>query len=197
MEFVDLEICSYDSILNRKNIELIGYEISKDDLEKNKNHKFIFDKYSRLTLEKIHHNKKIAKFLIKPTTAIIENHIIKWFTNDEENHIKLVINYITKKRNKISKIENIKYVIENNKIKLTWTNPENEDFVGAYVVRNRFHIPMNILDGDKIYAGRDSYTIDEFGNNSISKYYSIFAYNNVPIYSDISYIYYDSSNIIQ
>ena len=55
---------------------------------------------------------------------------------------------------------------------------------GVYVVRNRFHIPKNHLDGDKIYAGRDNYTYDDFGNKDIAKYYSVFAYDNVPNYSE-------------
>ena len=60
---------------------------------------------------------------------------------------------------------------------------EDDDFIGVYVVRNRFHTPSNHLDGDKIYAGSDNYTFDDFGNPKISKYYAVFTYDNVPNYS--------------
>lgn len=64
-----------------------------------------------------------------------------------------------------------------------WNIPEDEDFVGTYVVRNRFHPPTNHLDGDKIYAGRDNYTFDDFGSTAMDKYFALFTYDNVPNYS--------------
>ena len=86
--------------------------------------------------------------------------------------------------------QNLKYFIKNGKINLTWDNPSCDDFKGVYVVRNRFHKPKNHLDGDKIYAGRDSYTYDDFGNVSIDKYYAVFTYDNVPNYSKGVSIFY-------
>jgi hypothetical protein len=83
----------------------------------------------------------------------------------------------------LASIENLQYTIENNKVKLTWNNSKEEDLVGVYVVRNRFHPPKNQFDGDKIYAGKDNYTYDDFGSTNISKYYAVFAYDNVPNYS--------------
>ena len=63
-------------------------------------------------------------------------------------------------------------------------NPKDKDFVGAFVVRNRFHPPKNPYDGVKLYAGKDEYAYDKFGNIKIPKYYAIFTYDNVPNYSN-------------
>ena len=77
-------------------------------------------------------------------------------------------------------------------MKLTWDNPTSDDFKGVYVVRNRFHKPKNHLDGDKIYAGTDNYTYDDFGSTNIDKYYAVFTYDNVPNYSEPTIIKYES-----
>jgi hypothetical protein len=81
---------------------------------------------------------------------------------------------------------------EENRIKLSWKNPDDEDFVGVYVVRNRFHPPSNPYDGDKLYAGKDNYTYDNFGSLNISKYFAVFAYDNVPNYSEPLYTFYEA-----
>ena len=184
VEFVDVEEATYDAIQTRDRIEFIGYEVSRFDLQKNKTHKFLFDHYSRLALENVHREKKIAKFLIRPTSSDIKNHIVNWYSKESNNSVKLVVNYIKRRKKPIESISNLKISLENDKVKLTWTNPTSEDFGGAYVVRNRFHIPTNHLDGDKIYGGRDNYTYDDFGNKNIGKYYFVFAYDNVPNYSE-------------
>ncbi|WP_246033144.1 hypothetical protein [Shewanella canadensis] len=75
-------------------------------------------------------------------------------------------------------------------VKLSWTNPQSDDFVGSFVVRNRFHPPKSPLDGVKLYAGRDEYTFDNFGNANIAKYYSVFSYDNVPNYSPSAGLHY-------
>jgi len=190
VEFVDIEEATYDAIQTRDRIEFIGYEVSRLDLQKNKNHKFLFDHYSRLALENVHRDKKIAKFVIRPTSSDIKNHIVNWYSKESNNSVKLVVNYIKRRKKPIESISNLKIFVENDKVKLTWTNPDSEDFGGAYVVRNRFHIPTNHLDGDKIYGGRDNYTYDDFGNKNIGKYYSVFAYDNVPNYSQPLYVGY-------
>jgi len=184
VEFVDVEDSTYESIQNRDRIEFIGYEVSRADLQKNKTHKFIFDHYSRLALEDVHRDNKIAKFVIRPTYSDIKNHLVNWYGKESNNSVKLVVNYIKRRKKSVDSISNLGLSIENDKIKLTWTNPDCSDFRGVYVVRNRFHIPKNHLDGDKIYAGQDNYTYDDFGNKEIAKYYSVFAYDNVPNYSE-------------
>jgi len=188
VEFVDIDDSSCEAIQKRDRIEFIGYEVSRSDLQKNKTHKFIFDHYSKLALENVHKENDIAKFIIRPTYSDIKNHIVEWFGKDTKNSVKLIINYIKRRREPIESVSNLKSVVENDKVKLVWTNPTTEDFVGVYVVRNRFHIPKNHLDGDKIYAGKDNYTIDDFGNKNIEKYYAVFTYDNVPNYSQPVYV---------
>ncbi len=184
VEFVDIDGTEYNTIKNRDRIEFIGYEVSRADLQKNKTHKFIFDYYSRLALENIHKNAKNAKFIIKPTSSDIKNHIVNWYGKDNKNSVKLVVKYIKRRKEPVEQISNLKVSTNNNKVKLTWNNPIDDDFKGIYVVRNRFHPPKNHLDGDKIYAGSDNYTYDDFGSIQISKYYGIFTYDNVPNYSE-------------
>ena len=190
IEFVDIENYTCEAIKTRDRIEYIGYEISHADLKKKKTYKFIFDMYSRLELENIHQKNKIAKFIINPTSSDIKNHIVEWYGKDSENTVKLIINYIKRRREPIESISNLTLSIENNKIKLNWNNPTTKDFRGVYVVRNRFHIPRNHLDGDKLYAGKDNYTYDSFGNIDIGKYYSVFTYDNVPNYSEPLFVEY-------
>jgi hypothetical protein len=46
---------------------------------------------------------------------------------------------------------------------------------------DKFHTSQN---GQKLYAGADEYTLDDFGATDINKYYAIFTYDNVPNYSE-------------
>ena len=183
IEFVDIDNTDYDAIKNRDRIEFIGYEVSRSDLQKNKTHKFMFDYYSCLALENVHKSNKNAKFIIKPTSSDIKNHIVSWYGKDESNSVKLVVSYIKRRKEPVETVTNLVLTTENNKVKLSWENPTCDDFGGVYVVRNRFHPPKNHLDGDKLYAGKDSYTYDDFGNIKIAKYYAAFTYDDVPNYS--------------
>ena len=191
IEFVDVEDISYEAIQNRDRIEFIGYEVSRADLQKKKTHKFIFDYYSILALENVHKDNKNAKFVIKPTSSDIKNHTVDWHGQDSKNCVKLVVKYINRRKVAVEKISNFNLTKEKGQIKLTWDNPDCEDFKGVFVVRNRFHKPKNHLDGDKIYAGGDNYTYDDFGSTSIEKYYGIFTYDNVPNYSEPTIIKYE------
>jgi len=190
IEFVDIEQTSYEAIKDRERIEFIGYEVSRADLQKNKTHNFLFDQYSMLALQDLHQQNKNAKFIIKPTDSNIKNHLVNWYGTNDKNSVKLIINYINRRKTPVSNVSDIQLNIENGKIKLSWKNPACDDFVGVYVVRNRFHKPKNHLDGDKIYAGNDNYTYDSFGSLDITKYYGIFTYDNVPNYSDVKIIQY-------
>jgi hypothetical protein len=184
VEFVDVDDITYESIQNRDRIEFIGYEVSRSDLQKNKTHKFIFDQFSRLALEDVHKHNQNANFIIKPTSSDITNHIVDWHAIGSKNNVKLVVKYINRRKVPVDSVKNLKLTTEKNQVKLTWNNPKDKDFVGSFVVRNRFHPPANHLDGDKIYAGPDGYTYDDFGSTLISKYYGVFTYDNVPNYSE-------------
>jgi predicted deacylase len=192
VEFIDVDDISYESIQNRDRIEFIGYEVSRADLQKKKTHKFIFDSYSKLALENRHKESKNASFVIKPTSSDIKNHIVNWHSKSSNNNVKLYVKYINRIRESVEKITNLSLAIDKKLVKLTWQNPDDENFKGVYVVRNRFHKPKNHLDGDKIYAGRDNYTYDDFGNININKYYAVFTYDTVPNYSDPVVIEYKS-----
>jgi hypothetical protein len=195
MEFVDIDSTDYENIRSRERIEFIGYDVSRADLNKRSEHNFIFDSFSKTALESMHKNNNNAKFVIKPTSAISKNHLIQWYGNNPNDGVELIIEYINRRKYAIEDVENVNLSIENNRVKITWKNPTNKDFNGAYVVRNRFHKPKNPYDGDKIYAGKDEYTYDDFGNTNIEKYYAIFTYDDVPNYSNGIVVKHEVENI--
>jgi hypothetical protein len=186
VEFVDIDELKHSDIKKRERIEFIGYEVNHADLKEQKKHYFIFDSFSRLSLEQRHQESAQARFIIKPTSSITKDHLVKWGKD-----ASLTVEYIHRRRNPIAKPKNLKIVYENGKIKLTWENPVDKDFVGVYVVRNRFHPPSNPYDGDKLYAGKDNYTLDDFGSPKISKHFAVFSYDSVPNYSEPLLGYYE------
>ena len=189
IEFVDnIKECSYENIKNRERIEFIGYEVTSPELRTSKRHYFIFDSLSKKELEKKIQESKNAHFIIKPTSSMEKNSMIEW-VSEGKNIPKLVIKYIHKPKSVKQMCKNFKATIQNGKVRLSWDVDEEKNFVGTYVVRNRFHPPMNPFDGDKIYAGKDRFTIDKFGDKDISKYYGIFTYDTVPNYSEPLILY--------
>lgn len=56
--------------------------------------------------------------------------------------------------------------------------------VGIKVIKNPYRKPLSSHDGQKIYAGKDNYTYDEFGAKDKNKYFAIFTYDDVPNYSE-------------
>ncbi len=190
IEFIDSKDISYDHIKKRKSIEFIGYEIGQDDLKKRTKHHFIFDNYSTNELQNYHKANKPVSFLINSTVASEgKSHLINWHSQSSEKVAKLVIKYIKKRQTPPKKVTNLKYTIEKGMVKLTWDYPKDEeDLVGAFVVRHRFHPPSNPYDGVKLYAGKDNYTYDNFGSTNISKYYAVFTYDSVPNYSEAKVI---------
>ncbi|NOX16376.1 MAG: fibronectin type III domain-containing protein, partial [Epsilonproteobacteria bacterium] len=183
LELLDVneKISNYTDIKNRERAEYIGYEVQDKDLSKRKTHYFMFDTLSELLLEKFHEENNQLEIIINATTSFssVKGRIVRWSENP-----KLVIEYIEKRKNPLQKIEDLSYSIENGVIKLKWENPKDKDFVGAYIVRNSFHPPKNFMDGVKIYGGKDDYTYDRFGSLDRDKYYSVFAYDNVPNFSE-------------
>ncbi len=183
LELLDMDenISGYEDVKNRERAEYIGYELQDKDLSKKKKHYFMFDTLSELLLEQFHKQKKKLEIIINATTSLssVKGRIVRW-----SERPKLVIEYIQKRKFPLQKVENLHYTIENGAIKLTWKNPKDKDFVGAYVVRNSFHPPKNFLDGVKIYGGKDEYTFDRFGSLDRDKFYSVFTYDNVPNYSE-------------
>jgi carboxypeptidase T len=192
IELAELKDLDYVSVKNRQKIEFIGYEISNTQLKKSPQHHLIFDSYCRQDLERLHSEGKPVYFIIRPTAISQERDaIIDWSCNDKNNKPSLMINYVTRRKNAVSSPTNLSITIENSLVKLSWDNPEDKDFIGCYVVRNCFHPPMSPFDGVKLYAGKDQYTYDKYGNANITKYYSVFSYDVVPNYSKPASICYN------
>jgi hypothetical protein len=87
---------TYENIERRTDKNFIGFNIGTSDLTSNKNHFFIFDKYSITNLEKIHQNNNIIKFIIKSTLGTNKSHLMKCFSGNEKNSVQLVIEHIKK-----------------------------------------------------------------------------------------------------
>ena len=190
VEFIDLEEFRYADIKERERIEFIGYEVSSSELGVKKKHHFIFDHYSKLALEEKQRKGEEAKFIIKPTSTLTRNHIINW-AFEGEKAAKLMIKYIKRRKLPLPSPVNIQTSVENKLIKITWDKVLEDDLVGYYVVRNRWHEPKNPFDGVKLYAGSDNYTFDNFGATNLEKYFAVFTYDNVPNFSQPSIVKYE------
>ncbi|MDF1688913.1 MAG: M14 family metallopeptidase [Cycloclasticus sp.] len=195
VEFIDMKAISYSDVRKRKNIEYVGYEATTQDLISKQKQYFIFDHYSKLTLEEKHQSNETAAFVIRATSES-ESYakLINWHEAGHKNEVKLIIKYIKRRKKPTSPVTHLKTTNENGLVKLTWVNPQTEAFVGTYIVRNRFRPPRSPYDGVKLYAGADNYTYDSFGSNKISKYYAAFSYDDVPNYSEPQVIYYGTDD---
>ena len=194
VEFIDLEEFSYQDIKDRERIEFIGYEVSSEELGSKKKHHFIFDHYSKLALEDKQRAGDEAKFIIRPTSVLSRDHVISW-ANEGKKAAKLKVKYIKRRKQPLPSPVNVKTTIENKLIKITWDKVADDDLVGYYVVRNRWHTPKSPFDGVKLYAGLDNYTFDNYGSTKIDKYFSVFTYDNVPNFSQPSSVEYKTKDI--
>ncbi len=192
VEFVDTQSHSYEDIKNRERIEFIGYELSLADLKNKSIHHLLFDSFSLLELENFHKDDKPASFIVKATTvSSSKEHAVNWYSKGDKQEVKLIVKYIKRSKFAPAPCMNLKTSIEKGMVKLTWENPSDENFTGAYVVRNRFHKPTNPHDGVKLYAGNDNYTYDNFGSSKIDKYYAVFSYDDVPNFSEPEVAFYE------
>ncbi len=193
IEFIDIDNHTYEDIKVRERIEFIGYEVSKADLIKHDTHHFLFDSFSKIELEEAHKNDKPVSFIVKATSSSSDkNHLINWHKKDSEHEVKLIIQYIKRRKYGVSKATNLKTTKDNGIVKISWDNPKDEAQVGSFVVRNRFHPPKNPYDGVKLYAGSDNYTLDNYGSAKVDKYYGVFTYDDVPNYSEGAIVEYKS-----
>ncbi|MDN3556519.1 M14 family zinc carboxypeptidase [Halomonas maura] len=197
IELAELRDLDLSSVKGRQKIEYIGYEVSNEMLKKDKLHHFAFDRLCKSELERFHAEDKSFYFIVRATRSSYEKSaLIDWHDQGDEKRARLVLNYITRRRQPLATPGNFTSVIEDGMVKLTWENPEHKDFVGCYVVRNRFHPPRSPFDGVKLYGGKDEYTYDNFGNPNIPKYYSVFSYDNVPNYSTPACLYFSSEEVV-
>ena len=186
LEFVDENIdTDYDSITNRDIIQNIGYDVSANELKNNQTQYFPFDSYAEITLNQKLKEKADISFVLKPTSSkkSIKNKKVSWEISNKALSPKLIIEHIPKRRFPLPQVKNVKLGSENGKIKLSWDNPNHGDFKGVKVIKNPFREPYSTHDGQKLYAGVDNYTFDDFGAKDIDKYYAIFTYDEVPNYS--------------
>ncbi|ALM89710.1 MULTISPECIES: M14 family metallopeptidase [Alteromonas] len=197
IELAGLEDLDYQSVKNREKKEFIGYEVSNAQLKDKNSHNFIFDSYCREALEEMHAKHVPFHFVVRSTSSSAEkNMLVNWHDLHSNQVCKLVIKYIERRKEPLPAPANLSVTLENRQVKLSWSNPKHADLVGAFVVRNRFHSPRSPLDGVKLYAGSDEYTYDNFGNPNVEKYYSVFAYDDVPNYSAPVSVYYSSEEVI-
>ena len=199
IEVTELEELSYDKVLNRQQIEFVGYEVSNSDLKENPGNCFMFDSYCRQILEQRHAQQQPAYLVVRPTTPSRERSaIIDWHGEGDAWQAQMVIKYIERRKKPLPAPTDLIATVEQDtgRVRLSWKKPDDPDFVGCYVVRNRFHPPRSPLDGVKLYGGRDEYTFDNFGNPNIAKYYAVFSYDNVPNYSTPATVKFSLDEII-
>ncbi len=181
------EVGDYEDIQKREKIEFIGYEVAEKDLNKNDAQYFKFDTFSRQVVDRLHRDGKLLKLVIKPTSAFgAKGRIIEW-----SEDVELLVSFVPKRREAPKRVSNLKITKENRMIKLSWDRSQEESVKGYYVVRNSFHPPKHFMDGVKLYGGMDNYTYDNFASFDKEKYYSVFAYDEVPNFSEATTIKYD------
>ena len=181
---------SYEQINKREIIERIGYDVSVVDIKNEPKQRFVFDKYA--IDEMIHNIKKSAKAVFVISASAYSNDVrnqdVRFMDRKRIKRPSLIINYIKKRRNAPECVSDLKYSIEGGIIKLTWNIPEDEGYRGAIVVKNPFRKPCSPYDGQKLYGGMDNYTYDNFGDSKVHKYYAVFSYDDVPNFSQPTYI---------
>ncbi len=193
---ITIGISEFDSenlndLRNQPRLELVGLEVSNSQLKNKSRHQFIFDSYGRSALEALIAENKPLSLVIKVTAESSESNALIHFSHSKkEINPALVIRYVNRRQKPLEAPKNLTVTVDNNITKLCWENPDHKDFVGAYVVRNAFRPPKTPYDGVKLYAGKDNYTFDRFGDPNREKYYSIFSYDNVPNYSTPIAMYY-------
>jgi len=187
LELVDENLDEkYNKIHTREVIQNIGYDVSANELKNNQTQYFFFDEFSNRALNEKLKDRTSIGFVLQATSSkkSIKDKKVSWEVSDKDFSPKLTIEYIEKRREPVAQVKNAKIVNENGKIKLQWDNPKEKDFRGTKVIKNPYRKAISHQDGQKLYAGSDNYTYDNFGAKDIKKYFSIFTYDDVPNYSE-------------
>lgn len=187
LEFIEDNLeKKYAALANREVIQNIGYDVSANDLKNNQTQYFVFDSYSEMEINKKLKERTDVSLVLSPTSSkkVTKNKSISWEVKNDILSPKLIIEHIPKRRFPIEKVRNARLELENNKIKILWDNPNDEDFKGVKVIKNAYRKPFSAQDGQKLYAGKDDYTFDDFGARDKDKYYAIFTFDDIPNYSD-------------
>ncbi len=189
----NLQVLDYPMIKDREVVQRIGTEISALELTKTTVHQFPFDSYTIQMIEDAWERGEKISFAVVATSSkrITKNYVVEWNNEKGYEEPKLVVNVLNKRRYPVNKITELKIVMQDNLLRLSWENPLDPDFRGVVVVKNAFRIPKSPYDGQKLYGGKDSYTIDNFGSNDVEKYYAVFSYDPVPNYSEPVWLHYE------
>ncbi len=181
-----LEEISYEKIKEAEVVERIGYDISVADMKIDTKQRFVFDRFAISELLKYSQKHNRVSFLISPTAQnlVCKEQLVSFLDEKRLKRPSLIIKYIRKRRTAPAKVENLHAKLEKGVFKLEWENPKEEGFRGVIVVKNPFKVPCSPYDGQKIYGGSDNYTYDKFGSTKVHKYYAVFAYDDVPNFSD-------------
>lgn len=196
LEFLEETPREYGGIHERIVVGHIGYDVSSNRLKSDQKKEFYFDKYSLLEVELRQKLKCDVTLLLRPTSPerVIKDKIVEWFSKDSNLSPRLVIEYLPKRRNPVAPVSNVRSSIENGKIRLDWSNPDDPDFRGVMVIKNNFRKPLSPFDGVKIYAGGHNYTYDSFGALDVDKHFALFTYDDVPNYSEPIILGYNASS---
>jgi|GEM_PF-3130567 len=69
-------------------------------------------------------------------------------------------------------------------VSLSWTNPSTEDWAGTLIKRNTSTYPTEYWHGEEVYSGTGTSVVDEGRANGTAYFYTAFAYDEVPNYTD-------------
>ena len=176
---------TYDKVKNRNIIERIGYDVSVVNIKDSAKQRFVFDKHaiSEMLINASKNPKAVFVISASSQASFCKSQSIEWLDSKKIKRPSLVINYIKKRRNAPEPIENLRYKVENDLIKLEWTQPSDDACNGFIVVKNAYRVPCSPYDGQKLYGGTDTYTYDNFGDKDVHKYYAVFSYDDVPNFS--------------
>jgi len=181
---------TYQKMKNREVIERIGYDVSATDIKNESTHRFVFDRYA---IEEMLQRTAITSKVFFVISASSQNPFskrqnIEFVDSKRLKRPSLVINYMKKNQHPPKSVKNLKSSLSNGVFKLEWDAPLDENFKGVIVVKNPFKVPCSPYDGQKLYGGSDSYTYDNFGDKDVHKHYAVYAYDDVPNFSEPSII---------
>lgn len=182
-----------DAVRSRKIIERIGYDVSSEVLKTHPSQRFVFDSLAINEMtESIRKNERLS-FIIRASSAqnFCKDEKTVWMDDKRAKRPNLMIEYVKKRRHATGPAINLRWSIDKDLIRLDWDNPKEEAFRGVIVVKNRFHVPSTPYDGQKLYGGSDSFTYDNFGDKNTHKYYAVYAYDDVPNFSEVAFLEYE------
>jgi carboxypeptidase T len=181
---------TYEKIKYREVIERIGYDVSVSDIKKSSKQRFMFDKHTidELLVNAQENKKAVIVISASSQQSFCKSQSVSWLDSKKINRPSLILKYIKKRRHAPEQVSNLKSSIDKDMIKLEWNNPDDDGFKGVIVVKNPFRVPCSPYDGQKLYGGSDNYTYDNFGDKDTHKYYAVFSYDDVPNFSEPTYI---------